>query len=150
MSSFASSVPVTMNALRAILAVLLLLAMTGTAMQRNAQWHTLLAMWEDCARKSPNKSRTHNNLGNCHLLLGRHFSAIAEYQKAVALEPGNMEAHYNLGLTLDTVGLYTQAMRSYETFCRSAPRALAEHRAQACSRLDELLARSRSGKGGGR
>ena len=136
-----------MNVLRVLLAMTLLLALTGTAVLRNARWHTLLTMWEDCARKSPNKSRTHNNLGNCHLLLGQHFSAIAEYQKAVVLAPSNMEAQYNLATSLDTVGLYNEAMRPYEVFCRSAPQELGEARGKACARLGELLAMARAGTG---
>jgi tetratricopeptide (TPR) repeat protein len=137
-----------MHAVRAILAALLVLALTGTAVLRNARWHSLLAMWEDCAGKSPDKSRTHNNLGNCYLLLGRHFSALAEYQRAVAIEPRNLEAQYNLATTLDTVGLLTQAIGPYDVFCRQAPPAFAEQRAKACARLRELLAAARSGAGG--
>jgi len=130
-----------------IIAVLLLLALTGTAVLRNAKWHSLLAMWEDCAQKSPNKSRTHNNLGNCYLLLGHHFPALAEYQKAVAIDPRNLEAQYNLATTLDAVGLYPQAIAPYDVFCRLAPAALAEHRTKACARLRELLTSAGSGRG---
>ena len=137
----------TMDVLRISLAVILLLALTGASLIRNSRWHTLLSMWEDCARKSPNKSRTHNNLGNCYLLLNRHFPAIEEYQKAVMLEPGNLEAQYNLATTLDAVGLYNQAMRPFEVFCRLAPTEYAEQRARACRRLEELLATARVGTG---
>ena len=135
--------------LKALCAAALVIALAGAAATRNATWHSLLAMWEDCARKSPNKSRTHNNLGNCHVLLERYFPAIAEYQKAIALEWGNLEAHYNLATALDTVGLYSQAMRSYEVFCRMAPPALAEHKQRACTRLQELLDEARRPRGAG-
>lgn len=138
-----------MHAAKTIIAVLLLLALTGAAVHRNARWHTLLAMWTDCAHKSPNKSRTRNNLGNCYLLLGRHFPALAEYRRAVAIDPGNLEAQYNLATTLDAVGLFPQAVVPYDVFCRLAPPALAEHRAKACARLEELLTRAGSGGGKG-
>lgn len=138
-----------MIVLRALLPVMLIGALVSATALRNSRWHTLVVMWEDCARKSPNKSRTHNNLGNCYLLLGRHFSAIAEYQKAVVLEPLNLEAQYNLATTLDTVGLYTQALPPYERFCRMAPPLFAEQRNKACKRFEELMARTRPGAGPG-
>jgi len=109
------------------------------ALQRNAVWHTLLTMWTDCAAKSPQKSRTHNNLGNCYLLLGKHFPAIAEYQKAVELDNTNMQAQYNLATQLDNVGLTSQAMRPYEVFCRFSPPTFHEQKKLSCSRLQELL-----------
>lgn len=130
---------------RLIVAVVIVLALAGASVQRNTRWHTLLAMWEDCVKKSPNKSRTHNNVGNCFVLRHEYFPAIEEYQKAVALEPGNMEAHFNLAQALDIVGLYNQAMRSYDVFCRYAPPPLAVARAKACARLQELSDRAREG-----
>lgn len=123
-----------------VVAALLVIALAAASFHRNSAWHSLLALWEDCARKSPEKSRTRNNLGNCNLLLNRHFPAIAEYQKAVQLDPRNLEAQYNLATTLDTVGLFSQAMPPYEVFCREAPSVYAEQKAAACRRLRELLA----------
>jgi tetratricopeptide (TPR) repeat protein len=133
--------------LRVLLAVLMVAALTTVSVMRNARWHTLLSMWEDCARKSPNKSRTHNNLGNCYLLLGQHFSALAEYQKAVALEPGNLEAQYNLATTSDAVGMHNLALRHYDVFCRLATSQFGEQRARACARVEDLVAAARASGG---
>ena len=126
------------SAARTVLAASVVLLLTGTAVQRNSTWHTLLAMWQDCAEKSPQKSRTHNNLGNCYLLLGRHFDAIAEYQKAVALAPGNLEAQYNLAVRLDNVGLFAPAIQPYGVFCKFAPPTLPEQQRYACERYEAL------------
>ena len=125
---------------RVTIALLVVIALTSASVQRNRAWHTLLSLWEDCARKSPEKSRTRNNLGNCNLLLKRYFPAIEEYQKAVQLDPGNLEAQYNLAMTLDTVGLVSQAMPPYDIFCRLAPPVYAEQRDRACQRLKDLRA----------
>ena len=125
---------------KVIVALLVVLALTSASVQRNRAWYTLLSLWEDCASKSPEKSRTRNNLGNCNLLLKRYFPAIAEYQKAVQLDPGNLEAQYNLATTLDTVGLVSQAMPPYDVFCRYAPDVYADQRKAACQRLQELRA----------
>ena len=139
-----------MQRLRVILALAVIILLTGAAHQRNAQWHTLLDLWQDCAAKSPNRSRTHNNLGNCYLLLGRHFSAISEYERAVALEPGNLEAQYNLASAYDSVGMVNQAMRHYDVFCRLAQPTYGEKKEKSCERLQELLNRARKGSGSGR
>lgn len=128
-----------MQPIKTLLPLVMILFLAGASTARNAYWRTLLSMWQDCAEKSPNKSRTHNNLGNCYILLEQYFPAIAEYQKAVKLQPGNMEAQYNLAKALDTVGLYNQAMQPYDIFCRFAPPVFEIHRKQACDRLRELL-----------
>jgi tetratricopeptide (TPR) repeat protein len=129
-----------MQNLKMIVAAAVLIVLLGASAHRNTKWHSLLAMWQDCAAKSPKKSRTHNNLGNCFVLDGKVFSAMIEYQKAVDLEPGNIEAQYNLAQSLDTVGLYTQALSHYDLFCRYAPPTFPEQRARACARRQEIEA----------
>ena len=94
----------------AVSAILILLfLLSGMTFQRNRVWETKLSLWEDAAKKSPMKSRVHNNLGNCYMLQSKHFSAIEEYKKAIALDSNNVEAYYNLGLNLENVGMLNQA-----------------------------------------
>jgi len=124
--------------LKVVVVSLIVILLSAASLHRNSAWHSLLSLWEDCAQKSPEKSRTRNNLGNCNLLLNRYFPAIEQYRKAVELDPQNLEAQYNLATTLDTVGLLSQAMAPYDVFCRQAPASYAEQRAQACLRLQEL------------
>lgn len=139
-----------MGIARGAIAAFIILLLTGAAVQRNSMWHTLLSMWLDCAVKSPQKSRTHNNLGNCYFLLQRHFDAIAEYQKAVALEPGNLEAQYNLAVRLDNVGFTSLAIKPYGLFCKFAPPSFPEQRQYACERYEALLRQTKpDGRGTG-
>lgn len=131
--------PSVLAVMRTVFAATLVIVLALASLNRNATWHSLLSLWEDCARKSPQKSRTHNNLGNCHLLLGGHFPAIEEYRKAVELDAGNMEAQYNLATTLETVGLISPAQKPYDLFCRHAsPSEYAAQRATACRRAQEI------------
>ncbi len=129
------------------LAIIIIL-LTIAAVQRNSAWQTLLSIWSDSAAKSPYKSRTHNNLGNCHLLLNRYFPAIAEYQQAVALDPENMEAQYNLATTLDKVGLYSPAIQPYAIFCKRGPLEYTEQKRKSCERHRQLSAAANTGNGG--
>lgn len=125
--------------MRAVLFIIIIAALAGLSVHRNAAWHSLLSLWQDCARKSPAKSRTHNNVGNCYLLLDRRFPAIAEYQRALELDPENREARYNLATTLDAAGLSAEAAAHYDIFCRTAPAEYREQRDKACARVSELL-----------
>jgi tetratricopeptide (TPR) repeat protein len=115
------------------------MVVTAAALQRNTTLHTLLAMWTDCAAKPPQKSRTHNNLGNWYCLLGMYFPATAEYQKTVALEPGNREAQYNLAVELDKGGLASLAMKPFALFCTFAPPAFPRQQKRSCHRYQELF-----------
>jgi len=121
-----------------VVAAAIILLLTCAAHQRNNKWHTLLSLWEDAVGKSPRKSRVHNNLGNCNLLLERYFKAIDEYKIAVALDKGNIEAYYNLGVCLEKVGIINQAAQYYDIFCRSAPPSYAEQKKSACERAVAL------------
>ena len=128
-----------MYVLRTAALALLVLSLVIASVQRNAVWHSLLSLWTDCAKKSPGKSRTHNNVGNCYVLLGKHFPAIAEYQRAVELDAENMQAQYNLAVQLDNVGLASKAMQSYDIFCRKAPPVFSEEKVLSCKRVQEYL-----------
>ena len=109
------------------------------AFERNFVWDTKLSLWSDAARKSPNKSRVHNNLGNCYMLLGRPFPAIEEYRRAVALNARNVEAYYNLAMNLEEVGLLGQARYYYDIFCRTAPPRYHQQKVSSCESAAAIL-----------
>lgn len=102
-------------------ALVLMLLLSGLTYERNKAWGTKLSMWQDVVEKSPMKSRPHNNLGNCYMLLGRPIEAIEEYKLAIALDPGNIEAYYNISLNLEKTGRLDQAAHYYEIFAENAP-----------------------------
>ena len=124
----------------AAIGMILLAAVT---FQRNKVWETKLSLWEDAARKSPMKSRVHNNLGNCYMLLGKYFSAIEEYKKAIALDKNNIEAYYNLGTNLYNVGLLEQAVEYYEIFYNIAPASYDKQRLIVRKRIDSFYSEKR-------
>ncbi len=65
--------------------------------ERNRVWTDELALYRDCAEKSPGKARPHNNFGTILLRRGRLPEAIAEFQAALRIKPEYADAHYNLG-----------------------------------------------------
>lgn len=122
-----------------LLTVIFLVLLTFMTVSRNAVWSTKLSLWSDAARKSPMKSRSHNNLGNCYMLLQEPFNAIEEYQTAVKLDPRNIEAYYNLALNFENVGILNQAVYYYQIFCKSAPPLYSDQQQSSCRRAGELM-----------
>ena len=84
------------------------------------------------------KSRPHNNLGNCYMLLGDNLKAIDEYKKAIALDKNNIEAYYNLGINLEKAGRSEEAVLYYDIFSRNAPAIYAAQRKMALERINEI------------
>src|SRR3990170_301983 len=62
-----------------------------------------------------------NNLGASLLQQAKVGEAIAEFQKAVALDPDNLLAHNNLGVLYDKKGLYAEAIREFERVLQVDP-----------------------------
>jgi len=51
--------------------------------------------------------------GNCHDFLGKHETAIQDYQKAIQLDPHNAVVYYNCGISYKNLNQYDEAIRSY-------------------------------------
>jgi tetratricopeptide (TPR) repeat protein len=94
------------------LGVILLLAVW--TYQRNATWNSELGLWKDCAKKSPQKDRVHNNLGFAYLELGRLDNAEEEFEEALRLNPRYALSMYNLGLVSYRKGSTDEAIQCYQ------------------------------------
>ena len=66
--------------------------------QRNLVWKTPVTLWEDNAKKSPNKARVHGNLGKAYLDAKEYEKARREFEKAIALNPRLLGAYDNLAV----------------------------------------------------
>ncbi|MHB1115352.1 hypothetical protein [Sideroxydans sp.] len=78
----------------AITALLLVCALL--TIQRNQDYRSEIALWEDTVQRSPNKARVHNNLGHAYLLAGRDDEAGQQFKSALQLDPQQPEALSNL------------------------------------------------------
>lgn len=81
----------------AVVMVAIALGWAGWTYQRARVWGDAVALWQDCARKSPGKARPYNNLGNALVAAGRVAEALPNFEKAVAINPEYADALYNLG-----------------------------------------------------
>ena len=55
----------------------------------------------------------YNNRGTTYDALGQHAQALADYGRALALDPNDATAYYNRGTTYDALGQHAQALADY-------------------------------------
>ncbi|MDY6862076.1 MAG: tetratricopeptide repeat protein, partial [Thermodesulfobacteriota bacterium] len=89
--------------------------------QRILVWKDECTLWEDTAKKSPQKSRPHNNLGNAYFNKGLLKESIRAYNKAVSLTPDWKTPYNNLGNAYAFQGLYKEAIKEYQKSIKASP-----------------------------
>jgi len=99
--------------------------LAGLTWERNKVWRTKETLWRDVAAKSPNKARSHMNLGFALSLQGRREEAVREYRAALALGDRSLvrsETLRNLGVSLfelgrldEAIGVFRQALALFPT-----------------------------------
>ena len=85
----------------------IVLAATGATFARATVWSDPVSIWEDTVRKSPGKSRPHFQLAQAYSEQGRADLAVAEFEKAAAVEPPDFTLLLDWGLAYD--GLHQPA-----------------------------------------
>jgi tetratricopeptide (TPR) repeat protein len=111
----------------AVLAGIVALLFIFWTYQRNLVWSSALTLWEDCARKSPNKARVQNNVGMELAKLERYGEAKEWLQTAVDLDPNYYKAYTNLGIVYAKLGQYDQAIAAYNKALKFLPEDAASH-----------------------
>jgi tetratricopeptide (TPR) repeat protein len=70
----------------AALAVLII-AYSARTVARNADWHDESTLFSATVAAASENARAHLNLGNVHYRAGRHHQALAEYRRALEIDP---------------------------------------------------------------
>jgi tetratricopeptide (TPR) repeat protein len=109
------------------LSLSLSLSLAVATYARNEVWRTNLSLWEDVVRKSPGKSRGHNNLGMAYASEGRLDEAIKQYRHTLALTPEHLEAYNNLGIAYKAKGLIDKAIQQYRIALTIKPDSAETH-----------------------
>lgn len=76
--------------------VIVLLALGTYA--RNQLWNDEVALWDDCARKSPRKARPYENLSFAYINAGIYDKALGASEKAIEIDPKSASGYYNLSI----------------------------------------------------
>jgi tetratricopeptide (TPR) repeat protein len=79
-----------------------------------------------------------NVLGNTYFGAGLSEKALEQFRAAIALEPTQYEAWFNLGIAADAVGLRDEAILAYQGFLERAPASLQQPIKRAQTRIRAL------------
>jgi Tfp pilus assembly protein PilF len=86
-----------------------------------SKWQDTLTLLHYYVTQSPNDWKLHTRLGNEWVERGNYDSAIAEFTKAVRLNPGWAENHLNLGRALFTEGRLPEAQQAFAGALQQTP-----------------------------
>ncbi len=109
---------------REILTVAALVVIATLLMRTRIQasyWHDSEKLWHHALGVDGNNFVAHTNLGLALDEKGQPDAAIAEYEKALQIQPGYAEAHNDLGNALAGVGRLTEAIAQYQKALELVP-----------------------------
>ncbi len=89
--------------------------------QRNQDYKSNLAIWQDTVVKRPQNARGHSNLGVALMERGRLPEAIEQYRQALRFQPDYPEAHNNFGNALERMDRLEEAIGHYQAAVRIKP-----------------------------
>jgi tetratricopeptide (TPR) repeat protein len=89
--------------------------------ERNEDYKTELAIWQDTVAKRPDNARANYNLGLALAHVGRANDAIPCYEQGLRLKPDYPEALVNLGAALADLGRVREAIPRYELALKLKP-----------------------------
>jgi tetratricopeptide (TPR) repeat protein len=119
-------------------------ALGSATVQRNSDYRSLLAIWQDTVHKDPGNALAHTNLAVALDAAGRTAEAIEHFHVALRLKPNLAEAHANLGIVLANHGRLDEAIKQYQQALQLKPRFAESHHALAdalagLGRTDEAI-----------
>ncbi len=110
----------------ALLAIILILLSVRTII-RNQDWQNQDTLWLSAARTSPSSPQNHNNLGDLYGRQGNYQRAIAEFKKAIELQPNYADAYHNLANTYTQIGEMDLAISYYQKALEFNPQLWQSH-----------------------
>jgi tetratricopeptide (TPR) repeat protein len=84
------------------------------AYNRNFVWKDDFTLWDDAVRKSAHKARPYNSRGLCYAIKGSLDQAMADYSRAIEIDPLFVEAYNNRGLVYQNKGSFNKAIDEYK------------------------------------
>jgi tetratricopeptide (TPR) repeat protein len=115
------------NFLKVVMICSITLVFAAWTYERNAVWSNAVSLWSDVVKKSPQKVRPHNNLGNALKNQGKIEEAIVHFNKALQINPGYSKAHNNLGTALASQGKTDEAIKHFGIALYINPNYAAAH-----------------------
>ena len=98
-----------------------LLSLGGRTMLRNLVWSDPVMLWREAVEQAPNNWFPRSVLGEVLHDANRPDEAVAAFQSALALNPGNETDYFNLAICLAQTGRASDAAATLETLRRREP-----------------------------
>lgn len=108
----------------AVIGAVIIMGFAVATYARNNLWKSEMSLWSDVVKKSPQKGRALNNLGNAYVRLGMQDEGLSYYQKAVMLDPEMEDVYYNLSLIYQQKGKTAELVGFLESLVSSNPGSL--------------------------
>ncbi len=105
-----------------VMIIAYLVFLSALTVNRNRDWHDPITFYEKNLKYSPNSFIEHNNLGIAYADAGRHDEAIAQYEKALAINNIYPQVPYNLANSLVAVKKYSEAEKEYQRAIEMSPK----------------------------
>ncbi len=83
------------------------------AASREGRFGEALPLWDAVVERAPQEASAWSNRGNVLLALGDPRSAIADQDRAIALDPSSGDPHLNRGTAEEALGLWPEAAADY-------------------------------------
>jgi len=93
---------------------IIILALSIRTIARNIDWKNEDHLWPATERESPSGQNTHNNMGDVYVRAGKYDQAVAEFKKALEINPGYGDAYHNLANTYEAMGQPDMAIMYYK------------------------------------
>ena len=107
--------------------LVLALALGFLTYRRNEDYRSNLALWSDAAQKLPGNVRAYANVGYALFKMGRVPEAIAEYDRALRIDPDSVDAHNNLAIALVESGKVGDGVQHFQKAVQIKPRWASTH-----------------------
>jgi tetratricopeptide (TPR) repeat protein len=108
---FASRLKIERKVLATVCALIALVAAAATY-ARAEVWSDPVTLWQDTAKKSPDKSRVHFQLGFAYYQQQRYDLAVPEFEKAASLSKPDYDLLIDLGLAYDGLHQFGKALQT--------------------------------------
>lgn len=96
-------------------------ALSLTTIRRNSDYRSDISIWRDTLQKRPQNPRAYYNLAYALTRHGLPEEAMRQYQKALEIDAGYVQARFHLAFLLDSQGKFSEAISQYAQIIRLSP-----------------------------
>jgi tetratricopeptide (TPR) repeat protein len=101
------------KSIRYVLVILFVLVLSVLSFSRCKVWKDNLTLWDDVVSKQDHFQVGYYNRGISYYGMKQWDKAIADYTKAIELDPQYTDAYYNRGVSWDNAGEWEKAIADY-------------------------------------